>query len=284
IVVIRPRSMPMASLRTLAIGARQLVVQDAFEMIVCAPGSYLSSLTPSTTVTSSFLAGAEMITFLAPLSACTRALLASVNRPVDSSTTSAPRSPHGSFAGSRSAKTLIVLPPTAISSAVAFTSSGSRPRMLSYLSRWAGVALSVRSLTATISMSAPLALTARQKLRPMRPNPLTPTRMVTEPISSSSSSSLCPAKVPGRNLVCGNSHCRPYRTNASDPAGDGAPIGPSGCEHLGGQGRLGPRDALVAGPLVRHGQQPADAAGDGVLGERRGWGVGKLFERGLLLL
>ena len=31
-VVIRPFSMPKASLRTLAIGARQLVVQEALEM------------------------------------------------------------------------------------------------------------------------------------------------------------------------------------------------------------------------------------------------------------
>ena len=51
--------------------------------------------------------------------------------------------------------------------------------MLSYLSRCASVALSVRSLTPTTSMSAPLASAARKKLRPMRPKPLMPTRMVT---------------------------------------------------------------------------------------------------------
>src|SRR4051812_4269455 len=51
--------------------------------------------------------------------------------------------------------------------------------MLSYFNRCAKVALSVRSLTATTSMSLPLAATARQKLRPMRPKPLTPTRMLT---------------------------------------------------------------------------------------------------------
>src|SRR3954470_6505498 len=67
IVVIRPLTMPNSSLSTFAIGARQLVVQDAFEMIVCAAPSYFSWLTPSTTVMSSFLAGAEMMTFLAPL-------------------------------------------------------------------------------------------------------------------------------------------------------------------------------------------------------------------------
>ena len=58
--------MPNVSWRTFAIGARQLVVQDALEMIVCLAGSYLSSLTPMTIVMSSFLAGAEMMTFLAP--------------------------------------------------------------------------------------------------------------------------------------------------------------------------------------------------------------------------
>jgi len=51
------------------------------------------------------------------------------------------------------------------------------------LSRWARVALSVRSLTATISMSvvpsAFCASTARKKLRPIRPKPFTPTRTVT---------------------------------------------------------------------------------------------------------
>ena len=41
-------------------------VINAFEMIVCRAGWYLSSLTPMTTVTSSPLAGAEMMTFFAP--------------------------------------------------------------------------------------------------------------------------------------------------------------------------------------------------------------------------
>ena len=54
-----------------------------------------------------------------------------------------------------------------------------RPRMLSYFSRCAMVATSPRSLNATISMSWPPACTARKKLRPMRPKPLTPTRTVT---------------------------------------------------------------------------------------------------------
>ncbi|SHT52915.1 Uncharacterised protein [Mycobacteroides abscessus subsp. abscessus] len=66
-VVIRPLTMPNSSLRTLASGPRQFVVHEAFEMMFWLP-SYLSSLTPSTMVMSSSLAGAEMMTFLAPAS------------------------------------------------------------------------------------------------------------------------------------------------------------------------------------------------------------------------
>ena len=56
------------------------------------------------------------------------------------------------------------------------TVPGYGPRIESYLSRWASVLASVRSLTATKSMSAPAALAARNRLRPMRPKPLIPTR------------------------------------------------------------------------------------------------------------
>src|SRR5215203_305188 len=59
-VVIRPCWMPNVSCRTFAIGARQLVVHEALEMMVCWAGSYWSWFTPMTTVTSSFFAGAEM--------------------------------------------------------------------------------------------------------------------------------------------------------------------------------------------------------------------------------
>lgn len=114
-----------------------------------------------TMVTSSFLAGAEMMTFLAPLSTWTLAWWASVKKPVDSMTTSAPTSLHLRLAGSRSAKTLNVLSPAVMSVSVEVTSPSKRPRIESYLSRCASVALSVRSLTATISMSAPDAITAR---------------------------------------------------------------------------------------------------------------------------
>src|SRR6476469_9103673 len=69
-VVIRPLTMPSPSSSAFAIGARQLVVHEALEMMLWLVGSYSSSFTPMTTVQSSFLAGAEMITLLAPASKC----------------------------------------------------------------------------------------------------------------------------------------------------------------------------------------------------------------------
>ncbi|CPU66248.1 Uncharacterised protein [Mycobacteroides abscessus] len=153
--------MPIESLSALASGARQFVVHDAFEMMWCAAGSYWSEFTPMTNVASSFLAGAEMMTFLAPASMCAFALVASVKKPVDSMTMSAPSSPQGRFAGSRSASARIFLPSTMMLSSSKSTLSGKRPRTVSYLSRCASVLLSVRSFTPTISMSAPDSTMAR---------------------------------------------------------------------------------------------------------------------------
>src|SRR5687768_3516077 len=101
-VVIRPLTMPRSSWRAFAIGARQFVVQEALEMTVWLSASYALWLTPMTTVMSSLDAGAEMMTFLAPPSTWARALVASVKKPVDSTTISTPRSPHFRAEGSRS--------------------------------------------------------------------------------------------------------------------------------------------------------------------------------------
>ena len=68
--------MPKLSSSTFAKGARQFVVQEAFEMMWCSSLLYWSSFTPMTMVMSSFLAGAEMTTFLAPASRCALALVA----------------------------------------------------------------------------------------------------------------------------------------------------------------------------------------------------------------
>ena len=57
-------------------------------------------------------AGAEIITFFAPAVMCFLASAAFVKWPVDSMTISAFIDAQGKFAGSRSAKTFIVFPPT----------------------------------------------------------------------------------------------------------------------------------------------------------------------------
>ena len=64
-----PFSMPKVSSKTLAIGAKQLVVHEAFEIIVISSVK-VSSFTPKTTVGISPLAGAEIITLRAPAVKC----------------------------------------------------------------------------------------------------------------------------------------------------------------------------------------------------------------------
>jgi hypothetical protein len=54
--------MPKESCRTLTIGARQLVVHDAFEMTWWAVASKSTSLTPITNVASASLQGADTMT------------------------------------------------------------------------------------------------------------------------------------------------------------------------------------------------------------------------------
>src|ERR1700722_2852179 len=122
-----------------------------------------------------------MMTFFAPASTCALAVVQVVNRPVDSFTASTRGSRHGSLAGSRSARILIDLPPAWMVSPDTDTSAARVPSTVSYLSRCAIVAMSPRSFAATISMprSPSAALAALQKLRPMRPKPLIPTRIVT---------------------------------------------------------------------------------------------------------
>src|SRR5919198_120299 len=140
----KPCLKPKLSITTFTMGTRQLVVHDAFEMIVCLAGSYFSL---------------------------------SVNRPVLSSTNSTPRSFQGSLSGSLIADTLIVLPFTTSASLLASTVPGKRPCTESNFSKCASVLVSVMSLTPTNSTSLCLAMVAaRSTLRPIRPNPLIPTR------------------------------------------------------------------------------------------------------------
>jgi len=92
--------MPNESLSTFASGASEFVVQEPLEKTSWLSGSSLSSFTPRTNVGTSPLDGAEMMTFLAPPLRWAAAATASVKRPVDSMTTSAPTSPQGMPAGS----------------------------------------------------------------------------------------------------------------------------------------------------------------------------------------
>merc|ERR1719454_1380714 len=103
-VVMRPCLMPNFSLMTLTIGARPLVVHDAHETTAI-DDSYSSSLTPTTRVgVSASLAGAEMMTCLAPPSMCFMQPSVVVTAPVDSHTYSTPVDFHGISLGSRVAE------------------------------------------------------------------------------------------------------------------------------------------------------------------------------------
>jgi hypothetical protein len=102
--------MPKLSFSTFASGARQLVVQEPFEMTWWVAPSYSSWFTPSTSVLSWFFAGALMITFRAPAAMCVSAFDFSVNSPVHSSTMSTPSCFQGSSFGSLSASTWISWP------------------------------------------------------------------------------------------------------------------------------------------------------------------------------
>ena len=181
IVVMKPRSIRNASWRTLAIGAMQFVVQEAFETMWWVSGSYWSSLTPSTTVRSGSVAGAEMTTLRAPASRCFCAPSRFVKKPVDSTTTSTPRSPQGIAPGSRSDSSWNSRPAARIVPSPTSTSPSSGPRFESYFNRCAIVATSPRSFAATISTSASRATAARKKFRPIRPKPLMPTRVAIDP-------------------------------------------------------------------------------------------------------
>src|SRR4030067_46563 len=97
-------------------------------------GSWASSLTPNPTVSSSFFAGAEMMTLRAPpFSMWTPAPafsplgLASVKTPVDSITIETPRSFQASLAGSFSASTFTRWPSTIRSPSETSTAPGYAP-------------------------------------------------------------------------------------------------------------------------------------------------------------
>ena len=177
-MVINPLTTPNASSSTLTSGTKQLVVQLALEITLSVLGLNSLWFTPYTNVASAPVDGADTMTNGAPPSRCSAALSREVKMPVDSITTSTPRSPHGRSAGLRSDSTLSVSLPTLIPPLVAAILSGSVPMTESYFNRCAIVSSEPRSLTATKSMSAPCWQGGAKKLRPMRPNPLMPTLTV----------------------------------------------------------------------------------------------------------
>src|SRR5216684_7832751 len=173
----KPVSMPTVSFRTLATGARQFVVHEPLETTRCSLVS-VSWLTPNTMVASAPSAGAETSTRLAPAVRCAEALSLAVKMPVHSSAMSTPSAFQGSFDGSRSAETLILPLPRLIESPSTVTVPGKRPCTESKRSRCALVSTGPRSLMPTTSISLrPASAMARSTLRPIRPNPLIPTRM-----------------------------------------------------------------------------------------------------------
>ena len=87
-MVMRPDSIPMPSFkRTWTRGARQLVVQEALDTIKCLVAVvFLFVDAHDDGLHHHSLAGAEMMTFLAPAVRWPLAFSESVNRPVDSMT------------------------------------------------------------------------------------------------------------------------------------------------------------------------------------------------------
>merc|ERR1719231_1918443 len=173
-VVMRPCLMPNLSWIVLTRGARPLVVHDAHETTDIEAGSYSSSLTPTTSVgVSASLAGAEMITFLAPPSTCFMQPSVVVNAPVDSHTYSTPVSFQGISVGSRVAerdtgRPLMIRPPS-VSSHVPLK----RPWTVSCSRRYFMYSGDIGELMC-LSTNDSRSIAMRTTWRPMRPKPLTP--------------------------------------------------------------------------------------------------------------
>merc|ERR1719353_550827 len=172
-VVIRPCLMPHFSLTTFTSGARPLVVHDAHDTTAMSV-VYSSSLTPTTRVgVSASLAGAEMMTFLAPPSTCFMQPSVVVNAPVDSQTYSTPVEAHGISVGSRVAESetgrpLTMRPVSEISHVPL-----KRPWTVSCSRRYFMYSGDIGELMC-LSTNESRSMAMRTTWRPMRPKPLTP--------------------------------------------------------------------------------------------------------------
>merc|ERR1740127_308133 len=167
-VVIRPCLMPNFSLMTFTMGARPLVVHDAHDTTAM-DDSYSSSLTPTTRVgVSASMAGAEMMTCLAPPSMCFMQPSVVVNAPVDSHTYSTPHDAHGISVGSRVAERLTGRPSPSIEQV-----PEKRPCTVSCSSRYFMYSGAIGELMC-LRMNDSRSIAMRTTWRPMRPKPFTP--------------------------------------------------------------------------------------------------------------
>merc|ERR1719454_1150761 len=173
-VVIRPCLMPNFSLIVLTSGARPFVVHDAHETTAIDSGSYSSVLTPTTMVgVSASLAGAEMMTFLAPPSTCAMHPSVVVNAPVDSHTYSTPVSFHGISLGTRVADSVTGRPLIRRLPSETSQVPGKRPCTVSCSRRYFMYSGDIGELMC-LSTKLSRSMAMRTTWRPMRPKPLTP--------------------------------------------------------------------------------------------------------------
>merc|ERR1719253_1517802 len=172
-VVIRPCLMPNLSWMVFTSGARPLVVHDAHETTAI-DESYSSWLTPTTRVgVSASLAGAEMMTFLAPPSMCFMQPSVLVKAPVDSQTYSTPVVFHGISVGSRVADRVTFMPLISRLPSTMSQVPGKRPWTVSCSRRYFMYSGDIGELMC-LSTKASRSIAMRTTWRPMRPKPLTP--------------------------------------------------------------------------------------------------------------
>merc|ERR1719164_251162 len=172
-VVMRPCLMPNLSWIVFTSGARPLVVHDAHETTAMEV-SYSSWLTPTTRVgVSASLAGAEMMTFLAPPSMCFMQPSVVVNAPVDSQTYSTPVVAYGISVGSRVAESETGRPLTRRPVSVISHVPLKRPCTVSCSSRYFMYSGDIGELMC-LSTKDSRSMAMRTTWRPMRPKPLTP--------------------------------------------------------------------------------------------------------------
>merc|ERR1719387_203992 len=159
-VVMRPCLMPNFSLMVFTSGARPLVVHEAHE-------------TTFMVAESASLAGAEMMTFLAPPSTCFMQPSVVVNAPVDSQTYSTPVDFHGISVGSRVAESETGRP-LMMSESPSISQVPAKRPWIESCSRRYFMYSGERGELMCLSTKASRSMAMRTTWRPMRPKPFTP--------------------------------------------------------------------------------------------------------------